>query len=332
VMMEGNYLINIRIWEASDLIPRGTNSYVNPYCIVSVMNRFEKTKVSKKTLSPVWDKSFTFEFSNLKKQDLESAIITVEVFDSQYLVFSESVGKYEIDLTSVYYEQYHQFYRTWFTLVDADDKKEGCMGYVMLSIDVLGPSDKPHVREKITEDSVTQTVISKKIPQIGFLVIAEIFRAEHLVSMNMMKKTNDAIVKLNYGGASVSSSIVDDNNPTWNEVLYLQAMMPNHSKNLQVELWNKNKLMQDDLVGTCLIPFNSFHCIDNLPPTWVNIYGPPLCGVGPNATEMAEHGFMRGSCYRGRVLMRVNLHLIKVKLYSTRQSKEQGYKNGLQDS
>jgi Ca2+-dependent lipid-binding protein len=307
-MMEGNYLINIRIWEGSDLIPIGSNSYLNPYCIINVMNKFSRTKTSKKTLSPVWDQSITFEFSDLKKQDLETAIITIDVFDSQYLVFSKQVGRYEIDLTTVYYEQYHQFYRTWFTLVDPEDKKEGIMGYVLLSIDVLGPNDKPYVREKITEDSTTQTVVSKKIQQTGYLIIAEVFRAEHLASMNMTKKTNDSLVKLNYAGATVSSSVVDDNNPTWNEILYLQAMLPNHSKNLQIELWNKNSLMQDDLVGTCLIPFNSFHCIENLPPTWVNIYGPPLCGVGENAKDMAEHGYFRGSCYRGRILVRVNFY------------------------
>lgn len=316
-MKEGNYLVNIRIWEASDLIPIGTNSYLNPYCVITLMNKAEKTKVSKKTLSPVWDKNVTFEFFNLKKHDLESAIITVEVFDSQYMVFSQSVGKYEIDLTTVYYEEGHQYDRTWFTLVDAEDKKEGCMGYVMLTIDVLGPSDKPKINRKITEDSVTQTVVSRKIQQIGFLIIAEVFRAEHLVSMNMTKKTNDSLVRVNYAGSTVSSRVVDDINPTWNEVLYLQAMLPNHSKNLQIELWNRNSYMKDDLVGTCLIPFNSFHCLDNIPPTWVNIYGPPLCGVGESAVDMAEHGFMRGSCYRGRVLVRVNLLLISAQFYST---------------
>ena len=74
--------------------------------------------------------------------------------------------------------------------------------------------------------------------------------------MNLMKKSLDAFVVLNYGGANVKSSVVDDSNPTWNEILYLQAMLPNHSKNVQVELWNQNLIMADDLMGTCLVPFN----------------------------------------------------------------------------
>jgi Ca2+-dependent lipid-binding protein len=306
VMNEGNYLILVRILEGSDLIPSGTNSYLNPFVVVTVRDKVKHTKACKKTLSPLWDQSFTFEFSDLKKSDLQSTIITIELFDEQYFILKESVAKYEIDLSSVYYEKYHQYYRTWFTLVDPEDKKEGLMGYILMNIDVLGPGDRLHVNEKITEDSVSQTVVSRKIPQIGYLIIAELFRAEHLAPMNITKRSIEAKVKINYGGVSVSSSVQDDSNPTWNEILYLQAMLPNHSKNLQIELWNTNSVMNDDLIGTCLIPLNCFHLITDLPPTWVNIYGPPLCGTSNEAKEMAEHGYSKGSSYRGRVLMRVN--------------------------
>ena len=54
---------------------------------------------------------------------------------------------------------------TWFTLVDTTDEKEGLTGYIKCNIDVLGPDDKPHVNEKITEDSTSQTVVSSKIRQ-----------------------------------------------------------------------------------------------------------------------------------------------------------------------
>jgi hypothetical protein len=303
-MKEGNYLVNIRVLEASDLIPRSTSGYVNPFCVVTVMDKHETTKTSKKTLSPLWDHNCTFEFSNLTKSQLETATIKIEIFDRQYFVFTESVGMYEIDLSTVYYQRWHQYYMTWFTLVDPTDVKEGCMGYVKMNIDVLGPDDKPHINEKITEDSTSQTVVSDKIKQTGHLIIAELFKAEHLAPMNITKKSNDAFVKINYGGATCQSDKVESLNPTWNQILYVQAMLPNHSKNVQIELWNENLLMRDDLLGTCLIPFNSFNSMMDLPPMWVNIYGPPMCGTGKVAEDMAEHGFKRGSCYRGRILMR----------------------------
>lgn len=305
-MNEGNYLIIVKVLEGSDLIPAGTNTYLNPFCVVTVRDKVFTSKTCKKTLCPLWDETFTFEFSDMKKSDLESTAIRIEVFDQQYFVLRECIGSYDIDLSAVYYERYHQFYRTWFTLVDPEDKKEGLMGYVMCNIDVLGPGDRLHINEKITEDSVSQTVVSNKIALTGWLITAELFRAEHLVPMNITKRSINGKVRLNYGGATVASSVVDDINPTWNEILYLQAMLPNHSKNLQIELYNENNLMKSDLIGTCLVPLNCFKGFTDLAPTWVNIYGPPLCGVGQEAEDMAEHGFMRGSSYRGRLLMRVN--------------------------
>lgn len=176
---------------------------------------------------------------------------------------------------------------------------------MLANIDVLGPDDRPHVNEKITEDSTNQTVASAKIRQVGHLIIAEVFRGDHIVPMNMETKASNTYVQINYGGVSTRSEAIQSNNPDWNEILYLQAMLPNHSKNVQIELWNRNSYFKDELIGTCLVQFNSFMCVPDLPPTWINIYGPPLCGVGEDAEHMAQFGFRSGSCYRGRVLMRV---------------------------
>ena len=303
-MKEGNYLITIRILEASDLIPISASGVVNPYCVVSLRGDHKSTFVERKTLSPLWDQNFVFEINNLKKGDLETAIIKIEVVSQEYYIFNEIIGTYEIDLSSIYFEKYHQFYMTWFTLADPLDVREGVQGYVKANIDVIGPGDRPHVNEKITEDSVAQTVVSNKIQQVGHLIIAELFRAEHLSPLNMLNNYSNAYVKINYGGVTIQSSVSSDQNPSWNQILYLQAMLPNHSKNVQIELFNYNTVMEDELLGTCLIPFNSFKCIEDLPPMWINIYGPPLCASGPIANQMAIHGFKMGSSYRGRVLMR----------------------------
>lgn len=60
----------------------------------------------------------------------------------------------------------------------------------MANIEVLGPGDEPRVIEKITEDSTNQTVVSAKIKQEGHLIIAEIFKAEHMVPMNITTTKN----------------------------------------------------------------------------------------------------------------------------------------------
>lgn len=82
-------------------------------------------------------------------------------------------------------------------------------------------------------------------------------------------------------------------------------MLPNHSKNIQIEFIDKHGF-GEKLIGTGLIPFNTFKYLDDLPPTWINVYGPPLSGIGKKAEEMAIFGAKRGSCYRGRVLLRMS--------------------------
>ena len=79
-------------------------------------------------------------------------------------MFDNHLGGYEIDLTSVYFNKNHMFYKTWFTLIDFEEKLEGCIGYILATIEVLGPDDEPTIMESITDDpTVERTVISSKI-------------------------------------------------------------------------------------------------------------------------------------------------------------------------
>lgn len=330
-MAEGNYIVNVKVIEAHDLIPHFEATYVNAFCTVSIRDSIKSTDVVKKTLSPLWDKNFNFELNNVTKGELEFLTLTFEVFDQRFPFMSHSIGKYEIDLSSVYFQKHHQYYMTWFTLFDPSNVKEGAVGYLQCNIDVLGPGDKPHINEKITEDSTKQTVISPKIKQQGHLIIAEVFKAEHLVPMNIMKRSLNAVVVINYGGIRESTRVVDDSNPIWNEMVYLRAMMPNHSKNIQIELWNQNSILDDDLIGTCLVPLNCFYTLTDLPPQWVSIYGPPLTSKGPKSMSMAEHGYRIGSCYRGRVLIRVYL-VYSVFFQISPKSKEQNCSYDVQNT
>lgn len=61
------------------------------------------------------------------------------------------IGAYELDATSVYFSLHHEFYRTWLTLTDPTDEREGIMGYILCNITVLGPKDEPVVHDATTE-------------------------------------------------------------------------------------------------------------------------------------------------------------------------------------
>ena len=110
-MKEGHYLVRVRIFEASDLIPIEDTGTAQTFAVVECLGKREKTQVVKDTLSPLYDKSFNFEFSGMDKGRLEAGKIKLEVWEYNRFFANELLGSYEIDLTSVYYQPDHQFYR-----------------------------------------------------------------------------------------------------------------------------------------------------------------------------------------------------------------------------
>jgi Ca2+-dependent lipid-binding protein len=113
-MKEGNYLVRIRLFEASDLKPIQATGSADTFAVVEALGIRQKTAVKKMTTSPLYDKSFNFEFPNMDKHKLENAKIKIEVWEYYRFLPNELLGSYEIDLTSVYYKPYHQFYRVGF--------------------------------------------------------------------------------------------------------------------------------------------------------------------------------------------------------------------------
>lgn len=276
---------------------------MNPYCVVSVHGNEKKTSLKKKTMSPVWDRSFNFEMKNLSRSDLESIKIFVSVKDHSSLYFDDTIGVYEVDLTSVYFNRGHSFRKSWFTLYDPSEKIEGCMGFVKMDLEVLGPGDESSTFEGGVDDPGTSaTIFSSKVKPKGHLIVAEIYRAEYLAPVGFASRRLDAFVKLSFGGVTRQTKIVTDtSNPEFNQVIHLQAYLPNHSKHVRLELLHDG-LATDAVVGTAQLAFNSFKYSDSMKPTWLNLYGPPLYADLTGPAESAAGA----STFRGRVLVRLS--------------------------
>lgn len=180
------------------------------------------------------------------------------------------------------------------------------MGFVKATIEVLGPHDEPYIADEDEEDSASEkTIISPKIRSKGHLIVAEIFRAESLIPININTRKLDSYVTVKYGGNSVELEEVEGSaNPTFNKAVFLKAMLPNHSKHVYVELWNANTLVPNSIIGTARVPFNTFKDSLNQKPMWVNIYGPPPSAESKLSKVMAKNGYRIGSTFRGRILIR----------------------------
>lgn len=74
--------------------------------------------------------------------------ICFTVMDKRSFIQADAIiGAYEIDLTSIYFSYQHEIYMAWLTLTDPTDEVEGAMGYLKVTISVLGPKDEPPVHD-----------------------------------------------------------------------------------------------------------------------------------------------------------------------------------------
>jgi len=79
-------------------------------------------------------------------------------------------------------------------------------------------------------------------------------------------------------------------------------MLPNQSKFVNFEVFDRDRLKKDEMVGCFKICFRDVYLREDLPPQWSNIYGPPIYGKGNYADLMTLYGDSYGSHYRGRIL------------------------------
>lgn len=71
---------------------------------------------------------------------------------------------------------------------------------------------------------------------------------------------------------------------------------------IKVEIWDDDAV-NDERVGTVYLNFKQIQD-KNLPPKWVNFYGPSLTAEGEQADLMTKFGD-KGAFYRGRMLYSV---------------------------
>lgn len=97
----------------------------------------------------------------MKVDDLKEATVNIKVIDSRFLK-QVILGSYEMDLSTIYFEENHEYFQTWLTLTDPTYTRynrfkfrDGVMGYLLMNICLLGPNDEPvvHTLEQQKKDN-----------------------------------------------------------------------------------------------------------------------------------------------------------------------------------
>jgi len=320
-LVPGDYRILVRILEANDLVPRMEEGWIkntalgmlnnkdgsaNPYVTVELLDKVKKTTIKKKTLNPIYNEQFYFEFKGLIMSQLEEASLVFRVMDYNGMVQPDTlIGTFEVDITTIYFSLNHEICNATLLLYDPDDKSASTSGMLKVNLECLGPKDEPNVHNAITQTPNTNKEKIMKpaaLKPIGHNVEVNFFRAEHLPILDFSTEGIDAFAVVKYAGVVKSTKIVTSFNPEWNQNIKLACMLPNQSKAVNVEIWDYDLLNKNDLVGTFKVDFKSFQ--DKfLAPRWVNLYGPPVSATEDDIAEtMRLYGYDIGSHYMGRVL------------------------------
>ena len=101
----------------------------------------------------------------------------------------------------------HELYRMWVAMTDTADETQGINGFLKLTINVLGPGDKPPVHDPSKDNLKNKNDNGKvnlftpgRVKMCGHLIKFGIYRAEHLAPLDLIANSLDGYVKISFAG------------------------------------------------------------------------------------------------------------------------------------
>ncbi|TMW65611.1 hypothetical protein Poli38472_008253 [Pythium oligandrum] len=287
-LKQGDYQIQVHVIEARDLKGENLDGTSDPYVRVEILGTKKKTSTKYETLGCVFDEILFFHFNNIGRNELKQAAIKLSVYDREKLLRDNLIGSYQLDVLSVYFRPHHELYRQWIAVHDhLNEKDRGIQGFVLVSINVIGPGNAflVHDREAEIAQELAQAAAaltdanvpasSSVVPlnpegqslillpptielKLHFLVV-KVFKAEDLPAMDeggmILSSGIDAFVQIGFGvHVACKSSVVTVKgashlSPEFLEELWIPVMSPTLSRHIAISVWDRDLGRKDELVG-----------------------------------------------------------------------------------
>lgn len=294
-LQKGDYQLQAHIIEAKDLKGRDATGLSDPFVCITCFGHSDRTATINQTSSAVWDEQLFFEGKEQHPDQLNSAVVTVQVFDAD--AFSKTlIGEYTTDLMNIYYEPHHEIYRRWVALTAPASVRSkgdsGVQGYVKLTLVLLGPGDKPRVHKPDEEEEADAILLPPALRlELAFLVV-KIHKAEGLPQMDrtMFGKEIkngagiDAYTKLLFNGYKANTKVIKSRQPSWQQEFWIPVLLPTVGQFLTVKVRDHDVgLDPDDDVDVLTIPFDKIRKRQVPETGWWHLYG-----LAPHAEKVAN--------------------------------------------
>ena len=246
--------LTLSVVRARDLLPADSNGLSDPYVQMHVGNavdRAEKTKVIKKSLSPEWNETFVFELDRAQRLEY----LTLECFDWDRLSANDSLGVVELDLDSLVHNQECV---EWYKLIqegETEDCGELEIKYVFVPSD---NDDEPQKKSGVHKDRIPVATSAVRLgpANLKFTVLS----GKGLLAADR-SGTSDPYVRLSLGlmkTRTFTTKVMKRTlNPVWDETFNVRLDSYSADDKLEMECFDYDVLGSDDSLGKCTISLGS---------------------------------------------------------------------------
>uniref|UniRef100_H2Z079 C2 domain-containing protein n=1 Tax=Ciona savignyi TaxID=51511 RepID=H2Z079_CIOSA len=261
------FQVSVTVIEARQL--SGTN--MDPVVMVQLGDDKKYTTQKESTNCPYYNEVFVFDY-HLPRQVVFDKIVTFSVIHSRNLLRSGTlVGKFKMDLGTVYANPDHNFSRKWAVLTDPDDLNTGPKGYLKVDISVVGKGDSikiPKINEEEEDDIENNLLLPEGVQaeRQRARFIFKIYQADGLPKMNTSiteklktvlqgeaKDLVDPYVEITFCDQKGRTSVRKNSyEPCWNEQIIFTELFPPLCKRIKVQIRDKDNI-NNTVIGTTYI-------------------------------------------------------------------------------
>ncbi len=144
------YLVQVTVIEGRHLSDKDDGSS-NPYVKITVgQHRPQATDYISRNINPTWNQSFTFSGLEFNDQELQTGELMFEVFSRNRFKSNDLIGKYAINLSTLYKNANHEYYNVWLCLTNPDEEgneSDDAQGYLLVNCFIISEGDRPPVHD-----------------------------------------------------------------------------------------------------------------------------------------------------------------------------------------
>uniref|UniRef100_H2Z081 C2 domain-containing protein n=1 Tax=Ciona savignyi TaxID=51511 RepID=H2Z081_CIOSA len=322
------FQVSVTVIEARQL--SGTN--MDPVVMVQLGDDKKYTTQKESTNCPYYNEVFVFDY-HLPRQVVFDKIVTFSVRCLNLLRSGTLVGKFKMDLGTVYANPDHNFSRKWAVLTDPDDLNTGPKGYLKVDISVVGKGDSikiPKINEEEEDDIENNLLLPEGVQaeRQRARFIFKIYQADGLPKMNTSiteklktvlqgeaKDLVDPYVEITFCDQKGRTSVRKNSyEPCWNEQIIFTELFPPLCKRIKVQIRDKDNI-NNTVIGTTYISLDKISNsgdrgnVSFLPtfgPTYVNMYGSPRNYTMVNEHSDLNEGLGEGVAFRYQIYSTVS--------------------------